>query len=268
VAKRRGRAELAVSLFPFLSILACVIGVLTLMIAALALDEMASSSETHPGAIDEVELAQLVGRIEVSSTKLGESLAQRRELTALRHQWQALGFDEDAAPEDLARQIKDRDQLAEIKRRRARIEAEIEALRSAAQALETEIRDSAEASDDAPVQILPRGTGPPLAPYFVECGRGGVRIRKKDGSWSEQWNLDDMIDHGRFKVFLEQVRNRGSSTVIFLIRPDGVDTAERVQHLASTQYVRSGKLAIPGAGEIDFRRYDAASQKPARPGGS
>ena len=262
MAKRRGRAELAVSLFPFLSILACVIGTLTLMIAALALGEMASSSRAHPGAINESELSLLVSRIEVSSRKLGETLSEHRRLAALRLRWRKLGFAEDASAATLTRQIEDRRQLADLERKRAEREAEIQALNSAAEVLESEIRNYAEPPDDAPVHILPRGSGPPLAPYFVECRRDGVRVRKQDGNWSEEWDLDDMIDHGRFKVFLEEVRIRGSSTAIFLIRPDGVETARRALLLASTQYVRFGKLAIPGSGEIDFRRYDASTRKP------
>jgi hypothetical protein len=262
VATRRGRGELAVSLFPFLSILACVIGTLTLMIAALALGQMASSSKTHPGAINENELALLVDRIEASSRELGKTLSERRQLAALRRQWKELGFDDDASVEGLARQIEDRRQLAGLVRRRAEQEAEIEALRSAAEVLESEIRDAAEPPDDAPVQVLPRGSGPPLVPYFVECRRDGVRIRRKDGSWSEEWSLDNMLDHGRFKVFLEEVRIRTNSTAIFLVRPDGVKTAQRAELLASTLYVRTGKLAIPGTGEIDFRRYDATTHAP------
>lgn len=262
MARRRDRAELAVSLFPFLSILACVIGTLTLMIAALALGEMASSSKAHPGAINESELALLVDQIEASSRELGETLSEYRQLASLQRQWRKLGFADDTTAAGLARQIDDRRQLADLERMRAKREAEIQALRSAAEVLETEIRSYAEPPDDAPVQILPRGSGPPLAPYFVECRRDGVRVRRKDGDWSEEWDLDEMIDHGRFKVFLEEVRIRGNSTAIFLIRPDGVETARRALLLASTQYVRFGKLAIPGSGEIDFRRYDAGTRKP------
>jgi hypothetical protein len=265
MARRRSRAELVVSLFPFLSILACVIGTLTLMIAALALGEMASSSQTHPGAIDESELSLLVDRIESSSQKLGNTLAEQRKLASVRRQWRELGFGDDANVDGLARQIADRRQLADLKRTRRQREAEIEALRAAAEVLESEIRSYDEPPDDAPVQILPWGSGPPLAPYFVECRRDGVRVRKKDGSWSEEWNLDDLVDHGRFKVFLEEVRYRGNSTAIFLIRPDGVESAERALLLASTHYVRAGKLPIPGSGEIDFRRYDTAASEPETP---
>ena len=53
--RRRRRAQRSVSLFPFLSILACVIGTLTLMITALALGQM--DNETVASA-EKFELAK------------------------------------------------------------------------------------------------------------------------------------------------------------------------------------------------------------------
>ena len=42
MGRRRDREDTDVSLFPFLSILACIIGVLTLLISTLALSQMDS----------------------------------------------------------------------------------------------------------------------------------------------------------------------------------------------------------------------------------
>ena len=47
MVRRRRSAEETVSLFPFLSILACVIGVLTLMITAMALGQMEESGPSE-----------------------------------------------------------------------------------------------------------------------------------------------------------------------------------------------------------------------------
>ena len=62
MATRRARGELAVSLFPFLSILACVIGTLTLLFAALAVNQVAEdlasrSEESTPSPELEAERA-------------------------------------------------------------------------------------------------------------------------------------------------------------------------------------------------------------------
>ncbi len=260
--RRRRHSELTVSLFPFLSILACVIGTLTLMIAALALGELASSANTHPGAISQSELSLLVRRIAASGRELSDALAQQRQLTALQQRLQEHGFDTDVNAQRLTAQIEDRRHFARLQRLREEREAEIGVLRASALVVEREIRDQPTVAEDAPVLILPRGSGPALTPYFVECRQSGVRIRRKNGTWSEEWRLDDLVDRGRYKVFLEEVRFRGNASAIFLVRPDGVETFRRAELLASSQYVRHGKLAIPGTGAIDFRRYDSTTRDP------
>ncbi|MFT5444621.1 MAG: hypothetical protein ACI8W3_003678 [Myxococcota bacterium] len=258
MAKRHRTGELAVTLFPFLSILACVIGTLTLMIAALALGEMATQSPTREPVTREEDLQVLVERIDAESRSLGEALAAQRSLASVRDAIAARGFARDATPGQIKQQLADRRAVSELTAKREQLDQEVSELRAAAEVLETEIRNRSVLAEDAPVEILPHGTGSLLAPYFVETLPEGVRIRRKDGAWSEEWSLDDILERGRFKVFLEEVRVRGNATVIFLVRPLGVDTFRRAELLATSHYVRFGKLAIPGTGKIDFQKHDDA----------
>lgn len=258
MAKRHRTGELVVTLFPFLSILACVIGTLTLMIAALAIGEMATQTPTRDRVTSEADLQDLVGRIETESRSLGKTLAAERRLSSVRDAIKAQGFARDATPDQIKQQLSDRRAVSELTAKREQLDREVSELRAAAEVLETEIRNRSVLAEDAPVEILPHGTGSLLAPYFVEALPEGVRIRRKDGAWSEEWSLDDILERGRFKVFLEEVRVRGNATVIFLVRPLGVDTFRRAELLATTHYVRFGKLAIPGTGVIDFQKHDDA----------
>jgi hypothetical protein len=50
------------------------------------------------------------------------------------------------------------------------------------------------------------------------------------------------------------VRSRPDATVIFLIRPDGVDTFERARQRAHQLNVRYAKLPLPGQGDLRFGR--------------
>ena len=52
MAKKRKKNDLQVSLFPFLSILACVLGILTLMITAVVLSQ--ANNETFQEKVAEV----------------------------------------------------------------------------------------------------------------------------------------------------------------------------------------------------------------------
>ena len=83
MARRRKRSELAVSLFPFISVLSCVIGTLTLMIAAAAIGEVAQDLEDEPReSISDAPLLRPEGLEAVGAQYLGErqsGLVQRGE---------------------------------------------------------------------------------------------------------------------------------------------------------------------------------------------
>jgi hypothetical protein len=66
----------------------------------------------------------------------------------------------------------------------------------------------------------------------------------------EEIALDD--DYGRY---LRRVRVIRDAIVIFLIRPDGVDTYAIASQVAENHQVRHAKLPLPGEGELDFGRF-------------
>jgi hypothetical protein len=43
--------------------------------------------------------------------------------------------------------------------------------------------------------------------------------------------------------------------MVFLIRPDGVNTYNVARDIARQHYVKNGKLAVGGQGEIDLSRF-------------
>ncbi len=59
----------------------------------------------------------------------------------------------------------------------------------------------------------------------------------------------------KFHLLLERVKERPGGTVIFLIRPDGIRSFNLALTRASKYKVRSGKLPVPGSGEIDLSHY-------------
>ena len=93
---RRSSQDLGSSLFPFLSVLACVIGTLTLLIASLAIGQVAES------LLDAREDSAQREQLEAKRAELREVKAQlakasniAEELAAARAQVRALGFDPD-----------------------------------------------------------------------------------------------------------------------------------------------------------------------------
>lgn len=263
---RRNRQDTASSLFPFLSVLACVIGTLTLLIATLALNQMASGvgssardeSDGMPlaGIIPSgptMDIESWVDKVSALSAKLADALEMQRQLSAMRKELTEYGVPEDANLTELEGSIDAQIEVNEIERRKQRVERELRELGSAIAVASAELASAKDVPDDAPVVILPRGNRAALSPFFVECRQSGVRILRRDGSWSEILNLADLVERGRFKVFLEKARSIRNASTVFLIRPHGVKTYRRAAGLAEAAYTRHAKLPIPGDGEIVFQ---------------
>ena len=85
MASRPPKREFASSLFPFLSVLACVIGTLTLLIAALALGQVAQDLlDARSASAEEVDLSTERAALRQLEAQLSrdERLKQEREAAA------------------------------------------------------------------------------------------------------------------------------------------------------------------------------------------
>ena len=62
----------------------------------------------------------------------------------------------------------------------------------------------------------------------------------------------DIDDNSRFSAFLQRIRSVRDGTVVFLIRPDGVETYGWARERTGRLYVRHAKLPLPGQGDLEF----------------
>jgi hypothetical protein len=62
------------------------------------------------------------------------------------------------------------------------------------------------------------------------------------------------------RKYMRRVRAIHNAIVIFLIRPDGVLTYNDAAAIANRHKVRNAKLPLPGEGDLDFTRLNAASE--------
>lgn len=255
----------AISLFPFLSILACVIGTLTLMIAAMALgqldpeavadaekqiEEAEARAEKHTEAMAAIEV------VDVEANKLraliAEAEAVRQQLARARAELKALEAESakmtgtDAASAKL---------LAEANRQRERIkqlEAQLPEMKAELDKLKAELAKLDKPPPPAQVRIEPGGSGAKIDPYFVECDRGGVVLLDGDGARIPR---GDLTGSPVFAKAMEAVRKRERGVMIFLVRPDGVYTYNTASDVARVNQTRNGKLPVSGQGEIDLSRF-------------
>jgi len=275
MAKRRQSGEGEVSLFPFLSILACLIGALVLLIVVLVLAQM---GKAEGRSAEEIQRAQ-------DFIKMKKEIEERKELDVVLKEKLALLEKQQAAIEEKQQQfIKLRklmstskdiqeanlkisqqmqkeldDLLLEIeglKKQQIESKKEIELLLA-----EIKKRKVPEDKKIPPVVVQPSGSGmaEDSKVYFVEAVGGGLKILKAWGD--EDYRLsatpEVVVSDVAYNHFLTEVAKNPKSIVLFLIRDDGQGAFNNGAGRADNDYqVRVGKLPIPGRGVLDLAMFD------------
>ncbi|MBI1368377.1 MAG: hypothetical protein GC162_06950 [Planctomycetes bacterium] len=270
MARRRQVAEPPVTLFPFLSILACVIGVLTLMITAMVLGEI------DPGHVAQTALfmRQQEDRDDHFKQVSNQSDRDREEIQRLQkllEEAENVRQQVAAARSELARLEAERTQqirnlvankgnnaqmLAEANDLRLRVvelEPELRDLQEKIESLKREIADRKKKPEESQVTILPSGSGTDLKPRFVECNAGGVVLY--EGADTVHVRRGDLAKSEPFLKLLDAVASGKDETVIFLIREDGLGTYFVARGIARSRYARNGKLPVYGQGKIDLTMF-------------
>ncbi len=261
---RRRRAKLAVSLFPFLSILACVIGTLTLMITALALGQMDDRSlneqlrldalrqqlEADRKAIEQLKVE--IARFESHAGELTKRIVDaRREAARLEQRTEQLVKQRNEKPEvEIEVIVID---LQAHEERIAKLRQELEEFQQTRETLVAELERRGGPPEEAEVIVRPGGTGMDLEPTFVECTSSGVFIH--EGDVPTHVRTADLKTDATFRGLLERIAGRPKATVIFLIRDDAVATYNAARAVALELRARNGKLPVIGHGKLDLSMF-------------
>jgi chaperonin cofactor prefoldin len=265
---RRQSSSAGVSLFPFLSILACLIGILTMMIKIIS-DIKAQESTGR----DEQELARAkqhqqlqadIKKQEKELEKIKAVLKERNaalvELSELENKRIVLRkklADAKAAPsqsdEALQKMLEQLiDQIAALKKERPSLEKQLAELKA-----ELERRKIKPDNKPQPVRINPAGSGISANTelIFIECNANGLVILDKNGSKTPVSAATIETD-GKLAGAFNQLKSNREHLVLFLIRADGHGTFRTAGAYAETKYnLRIGKLPVPTQGEIDLTLF-------------
>ncbi|MCH2180089.1 MAG: hypothetical protein MK106_14925 [Mariniblastus sp.] len=252
-----------VSLFPFLSILACVIGVLTLMISALALmqmdDDVVARAEEYDATIAELERQrssysererQLHERREALDSQLSfkqkKLLAHQEEIKLIQNQY-SLATKKRDAMEQVSEQgeVPEQEPLADL-------EKEWGGLKEQIAQLTRSLKKRKDPPKEAEVTVVPGGSGRGIKPFFIECTKNGIVLH--------QTTKPVMIRPGNIEKsppyleLLDRVAGTEKAKIIFLIRSDGVPTWWRAKSLAESLEVPHGKLPVLGQGNLNLEQ--------------
>ena len=284
MAQRRASSGEEVSLFPFLSILACLIGALVLIIVVLVVAQAGKAEGRTP---EEIRMAQ-------DYQKMQREIEERKKLDiVLNEKLAVLQQLQKEAADTEQRYIKLRkilDSSKEVQEQNKEISlklqkelddlmTEIDGLKRQQNLTQEEIKKlMAEIKErqvppekrTPPVVVQPSGSGmsDETKVYFVECSSGSLKVL---GAWGEDYRLaataSVVVADVSFNHFLSEVAKDKNSLILFLIRDDGQAAFNTGAGRAQNDYnIRVGKLPIPGRGQLDlalFAKYLGKISPPA-----
>ncbi len=271
MARRRQVEEDDVSLFPFLSIIAAVIGVLTLMIAAVALDQMnqedvketvqrAIEMEIVRGQIAESEglVEKLKLQLEAEKAKLLVDASQRQlELVKSRAELDALIRQLQQAKEDLQTKQKVKIVIPEVPEAEretiADMQGQLAAIKERLAILDRQLKERNKPPEESQVTVTPGGSGLRYKPIFVECAAGAIVLHTEKPPL--RIRAAEIPANAKFVALMEKVANSPQHSMIFLLRSDGLGVYRAAKRLCDTNDVRNGKLPVVGNGRLDLSRF-------------
>ena len=269
MARRPRGEDDDVSLFPFLSIIACVIGVLTMMISTLALAQMDNEDVALIEAYEKSESELSAAEAEVARLKkllddrIGPNAASVREdVSASEKELAELAAELEKIRKQLEEQQKVKvviPQLDPAQRESVTsMQTQLSDLTEELAILEKDLSDRKEASESQ-VTVLPGGTGVNFTPHFVECAADSIVLHTMNPP--KRIRTASVVADADFVALLEQVANKANDSVVFLVRSDALGTYRTVRKICTDRDIRNGKLPVVGAGRIDLSHF--ATQKPA-----
>lgn len=262
MARPRRRSGIQVSLFPFLSILACVIGSLTLLIAGLTAGQIGQSKLA--GRREHADLARNVAHAQGEATDLQklveEALQVRQALKEAQAELARFQGRQAQAKQNQRRAMQLAAEIATLRKRINKLKAELARLQAKVAALERQVGAAKPVPDDRrDIQIGYSADDVRvrrLRPRFVECTENSITIhpsRKGGRTW--RVSVADLDDAKAFRAVQDEVKRTRGGILIFLIRQDGVVTFDKARGDAYGRGVKTGKLPLPGQGRIDLSPF-------------
>lgn len=248
-----------VSLFPFLSVLACVIGTLTLLLAAIAVGRLGGPSLEGIRLAEQFEaLREIVAagqaKLEALEAQLRRSEEEAESADEIGRRMAALGLSPEISLEDLTALVDLAQESAELDARASRLDRTRARLKGRVSADEQTYSARRETRDAAPIIIEPSGVGRQWVPFLIECTADYIEYYDAGDNQSARIPTEEMALGRMLPRIMLFIRSVPGSIAIFLIRPNGVETCQRARQLADRHRVRSAELPLPGMGPLDLSR--------------
>ncbi len=250
-----------------MSILACLIGILTLMISVSMqvkqMEDAGRTEEEKVRAIESRELTKQSKELEAQIAKIQKNLERDKATSAqlekleerkiiLKTKIAEAAKDPEKTDKQLQKIIElMREEVAALKKERPPLSKRRDELKA-----ELALRKNPPKKVES-VQIRPGGTGVRAASrlFFVECNSTGIILLTGDGA-PKTISLAAISKSSVYNAFLDEVKSTRDSMVLFLIRKSGTNSYRWAAGWAESKYeVLTGKLPAPNDGKIDLSLF-------------
>ncbi len=266
MGKARKKSGEGISLFPFMSVLASVIGILMLLIAALVIsamdtDDVAAIERAEEAAhldeeIDKLKdqtdkLAQLIALAEKKQQELALALEEYQRLKNLQSNADQQQQQHDEAVKLLA-------QSNTLKQRIDQITQELPPILEQIAQLKAELAKRDAVPREGTVRIFPAGSGNRgnVKPSFVECTAEGLVLLTDKGE--VQVRTAAIRTDPQFLTLVDSIAKAKDRQLIFLIRNNAqaIDVYKVASLVARQRQTLPGRLPVVGNGKIDLSLFN------------
>jgi|GEM_PF-846441 len=273
--RRKSGGDDDVSLFPFMDIITTVVGILTLMIAAVAMEQMDTQDvalieayENTQAEIKKQEQQQQEMQ-KLIDEKIGPTAAlTRQQMEATEKEIQEIARKIEEAQKELEKQKAVKIVIPTLDPSKRESVSSMQAERKALAEQLAQLEKDIEGRKDAPpanVSILPGGSGLNFTPHFVECQDGALVLH--DLKPPKTIRTANMAADKDFLSVLEQAANNSANTVVFLIRSDGLNTYHAARKFCTDRDIPNGRLPVVGTGKIDLSYFTDKQNADKQDGG-
>ena len=261
MARERASAGPEISLFPFLSILACLIGALTILIVALSVSEILQGRKDEAVARAEdyvalqTEIADRKAESEEKEEELRRTNATVVELAKIQPRIDEVQAELEDLSKDATRLPPLVRQMEEARKERDRIEDERKKVEAGLVGGRERLGELAkQAGKGLPLRILSTSEYfRRVTPVFVEARKEGLVIHSP--SQRVQVPRAAIGSNAKFKQAVDYVAAKENRIVVFLVRDDARTSFNQARDFARGKGAVTSKVPLLGGGDLDLKEF-------------
>lgn len=268
--RRKKRDDATVSLFPFMSVLASLIGILVVLIAANmvanAKKQEGLTQEEYDKAIEHKKLKSQIAELEELKEVNEEEIKKEKKTVFEMMKLQERNIALKQKMDDLSEASDDQSD-AELQKIVENLQTETKELQKEQPTFEKRIAELQKEIEERKIQPKPKesvvirpggiGTKIPKNIFFVEANSTGIVVREHEGGERFQVSQAAIDSNDQYADFCQKVFDTKDSMILFLLRKSGRESYLWGAGFAESKFgVKTGKLPVPNEGEVDLSLFD------------